>query len=1117
LTVVSKGTPSAGSRPHLQLSAAARVLWVLPWVLGAATLCSAQQAQAAPAHAVPANAPPAIAAPAGQAQPAQQETPAGALPETGVQVQGTAQDTTQGTAQAPSPAPSTTQGITPATTKGIEALAGQKVLDIQFKGVSPDLLQPLPPQLPLQKGDVLDPNKVRDTLRRLFQTGLYQTIQVEAIRLNDGIIVIFSGEPKLFLGRTEIYGVKNDRLRTQLLASTRLSPGTRFSTAKVDASQQSLTQALKENGYYKGTITRRLQLDLPNSQVNVLYDIEPGEVARVGAVEVQGNPGMTLEQFRKTGKLKENSKVSRKTVNRALSRLRKTYQKKSRWAGNVTLLSSQYQPSTNVLNYKFNAVEGPVVNVKVEGARLSKAKVRQLVPIYEEGAVDLDLINEGAHNIRSYLQGKGYFDATVTHEPVHNTADEVTALYNVQQGREHQVDSVKVVGNKYFDDETIQEHISVRPANFIERHGTFSQALVDSDADNLTSLYQGNGFSHVKVTPEIRDSEENGETGKHKVAHLMVVYRIEEGQQQKIGDYAITGAEKVSPASLRPLLNTQVGQPYSSINITGDRDVVLGYYLSRGYQNVQVNVVQGTDPKNPALVDVKMNIVEGEQFFVNKVLLSGLHYTRPSVVEDRITVRPGQPIDQSALLDTQRKLYNLALFNEVTTAIQNPNGNQQHKNVLVQTSEAKRWDLTYGFGFQAQTGTPFRNQPSAAELIQLGINPSTYSSSPNGHFGVSPDVLLDISRINLRGTNQSVTLRTGYGTLEQQAIVVYQNPGILRNPNLSASISGGYTSSQNVTTYSASSLGASLRVSQHVTKPTTLIYSFSYREVRVNPNSIQVSLALIPLLSQPARIGGPGLQYIRDTRDDPLDAHHGTFNTMTAFFANSKFGSQSNFGRIDLTNATYYDFGKRHWVFARETRYGQERSFGSAKQEFVPLPERLYAGGATSHRGFSINAAGPRDPQTGFPIGGFAAFINSFELRTPYPNLPLVGNNLGFVLFHDMGNVFDKSSNVFPSFLRFHQPNESSCRTIPLVNTNPNGSINTPLTACSFNYFSHAIGLGARYHTPIGPLRVDSSYNLNPPYFPEVYNYQTSNSATPQPQIGQANHFNFFFSIGQTF
>jgi len=384
---------------------------------------------------------------------------------------------------------------------------------------------------------------------------------------------------------------------------------------------------------------------------------------------------------------------------------------------------------------------------------------------------------------------------------------------------------------------------------------------------------------------------------------------------------------------------------------------------------------------------------------------------------------------------------------------------------------------------------------------------------------VSPDLIFDLSRINLFGTNQSATLRTEYGTLEQQATVLYQYPELFKNPNFLGSISGGYVSSQTVTTFAASSLFATMRVTQHVTKPTTLIYSWSYREVKVNPNSIQVSLALIPLLSQPARVGGPGLNYIRDTRDDPLDAHHGTLNTVSLFLSDSKFGSQANFNRIDITNSSYYDFGRRHWVLARETRYGQERAFGDGNQLLIPLPERLYAGGATSHRGFAINAAGPRDPETGYPVGGAAVAVNTLELRTPYPNLPLVGNNLGFVFFHDMGNVFARSRDVWPSFHNFHQPHQDSCRTPPTVNTNPDGTLNVQdaQPTCSFNYWSHALGLGLRYRTPIGPIRVDLSYNLDPPFFPEVYNYQSSVSNVPQPTTGQANHFNFFFSIGQTF
>ncbi len=1017
----------------------------------------------------------------------------------------------------PTPPPGVLTTSTPASaaTPGTNSFRGMKVVDVQFKGVDPGLIEPLPSELALQPNQVLDPEKVRQSLRRLYATGLYQNIQVDGIRSGDGIIVVFTGTPRLFLGRTDLFGIKDERLKTQLLASTKLNPGTSYTPSKVDQSEQLLQDTLHENGFYQGNIQRTEQADPANSQVNIFYQINPGKPARVGDVKVDGTPGMSTQQFRKTGKLKENSKVTRNTVNRALSRLRKRYDKQQRWAGNVTLESSQYQPPVNHLNYQFNAKEGPVVKVQVQGANLSKSQIQRLVPIYEEGAVDLDLINEGAHNIRNYLQSQGYFDATVTHEPIHTGTESITALYIANRGLEHRIDSVKIRGNKYFDDETIEEHIAVKPANFFARHGTYSQALVNADVSNLTALYQGNGFSHVKVTPDITDRDTTG--GKKKIAHLTITYVIDEGQQQKIGKYEIVGASKISIDELRPLLNTQVGQPYSSLNVGGDRDTVLSYYLSRGYESAQVNIFQETDPKDPALVNVRMSITEGDQVFVNKVLVSGLHYTRPEVVARRVSIKPGEPLDQSALLDTQRSLYNLALFNEVNTAVQNPNGDQPRKNVLVQIAEAKRWDVTYGFGFQAQTGTPYHNTPTVTELFRLGLNPNTFKGGANGHFGVSPDVLFDVSRINLRGTNQSLTLRTAYGTLEQQALLTYLDPGLFHNPKFDLSLTGGYTSSENVTTFQASSLGANVRVTEHATRPTTLIYSFEYRDVKVNPNSIQVSAALIPLLSQPARVGGPSFTFLRDTRDNPLDAHRGSFNTVASFFSDSAFGSQANFGRIDATNSTYYTFGKHQWVFARQTRYAQERSFGSPKQELIPLPERLYAGGATSHRGFSINAAGPRDLQTGYPIGGNAAFVNTFELRTPYPTLPFVGNNLGFVFFHDMGNVFDRSRDVWRSFLRFHEPNESSCRTVPTVSTSPNGQYDIIESPCNFNYFSHALGIGLRYHTPIGPVRVDTSYNLDPPYYPVVFNYESSTSNTPAPQTGQAGHFNFFFSIGQTF
>ena len=169
---------------------------------------------------------------------------------------------------------------------------------------------------------------------------------------------------------------------------------------------------------------------------------------------------------------------------------------------------------------------------------------------------------------------------------------------------------------------------------------------------------------------------------------------------------------------------------------------------------------------------------------------------------------------------------------------------------------------------------------------------------------------------------------------------------------------------------------------------------------------------------------------------------------------------------------------------------------------------------------------GPRDPETGFPIGGAGALINSTEVRLPPPILPFFGDTLSFVLFHDMGNIFTNAGDAWASALRIHQPDRDACKVLTPADysTNPPTppSPTGPVTStgqqgqCNFNYFSHAVGLGTRYHTPIGPIRLDFSYNLNPPIYPVNVNYSQSDIYANQ-HVGEAAHFNFFFSFGQTF
>lgn len=241
--------------------------------------------------------------------------------------------------------------------------------------------------------------------------------------------------------------------------------------------------------------------------------------------------------------------------------------------------------------------------------------------------------------------------------------------------------------------------------------------------------------------------------------------------------------------------------------------------------------------------------------------------------------------------------------------------------------------------------------------------------------------------------------------------------------------------------------------------------------------------------------------FVRDRRDDPADSRKGMYLSADVGASAHPLGSEASFNRLLAQYTTYHPLGKSV-VLARTTQFGLQEPFGSLRTATflrpgqpplvvstreVPLPERFFSGGGNTHRGFSVNQAGPRDLETGFPVGGSGLLMNSVELR-----FPVRRPSIGGVLFHDMGNVFRRVGDI--SF-RVRQRDLSD-----------------------FDYMVHAVGGGIRFKTPIGPLRLDLAWSLNPPRFFGLRGSQTDLlRGTATSRLGRLDHFQFFFSIGQTY
>lgn len=974
------------------------------------------------------------------------------------------------------------------TDNGLTTLQGLKVSSITVKSEAVENPKWLIETLPQKVNQPLDKYKVRDSVQALYNTGRFADIQVEAARTAPNAVALtFAVRENYFIGSIRSEGSPSRPTDSELVNSSKLVLGELFTDDKVREGIGHMQLTLQQSGYYKATIHPSYQWDAPNQQVQVLFQVDKGKPARIGAIRVTGDSDLTLGEVSEISGLNTGDQVNADHLTRALRRLRKHFQSEERLEAQVVMSERTYHPNNNTLDYTFDIDRGPVVDVRVEGAKLSARKIRKYVPVYEENAVDDDLLNEGARNLRDYFQSKGYFDVTVNYTRKQQPgSDRQDVVYTIDRGERHKFVLLEITGNHYFSREELRERMALQPAGGLLLWGTFSQSLLNRDIQAIQNLYSNNGFRDAKVTPQVTDNYA-GKKGRLKVA-----LNIQEGAQTTVGKLTIRGNSAVSTETVLSMVSARQGQPYSDGMVMNDQTEVTDGYFNLGFPQMKFDYQTQVEPQDPTKVDVSYNITEGPRIYVDKVLYSGLHYTRGSVVQREMKIQPNEPLSQQDMLDSQRRLYDLGIFNEVNMAVQNPEGDATHKNVNFQFSEAKRYTFNYGVGFEVQTGQP------------------TGTTNPQGKTGVSPTVSFDVTRLNFRGRDHTITLNTRFGNLEKLGLLGYDAPRWFDFEHLSLNLTAFYEQTNDVRTFTAKRLEGSAQIKQELDRATTLLYRIIYR--RVSTTNLVIDPNLVPLFSQPVRVGMPDFSYLRDTRDNPIESSKGSFTSFDVGVASGVFGSEPSFTRLALQNSTYYQFHKRRWVFARSTRIGVEEPFGSTSvaiaapgpgapppTSFIPLPERFLAGGSTTHRGFGINQAGPRDLTTGFPLGGEALFINNLELRTPPLPFPWVGNNLSAVLFHDMGNVFTTPDAMVRNLFRYSQQDRSAC-------------LSPKTTTCNFDYVSHAVGGGIRYRTPVGPVSLDIGYNLNPPAFPI-----TAPTDGTQPRAETLRRFNLFFNIGQTF
>lgn len=950
----------------------------------------------------------------------------------------------------------------------VEDFEGVSVSRIRFD----PLQQPIPQDelftlVPLRVGEPLRLLDVRTAIQRLHATGRYTQISVHAEREDAGLAIRIETKGTWFIGRVTVDGVPEPPNRGQLVNATKLLLGAEFHTDDLQSATANLETKLEANGFFEAKVESDVTYDAPTEQVFIAFRIVPGPRAKLTAPVINGAPpdrissivrASNWQRFWGLGGWKP---VTEGRISSGIDRIRRYFAKQDFLQSKIALDNIEYLPSLRRARPELTVEIGPKIAVRTEGAKVSRGKLRQLIPIYQEQSADRDLIIEGMRNLTSYFRSQGYFEAKVDFSTETEPGGTRAVIYDIDRGERFKLAALSISGNKYFGTTTLRERMATTPATRIRyRRGRFSDSLIRADLEVLRDLYVSNGFRAAQLDFTVdRDT-------KGKANWLYVKISVNEGPQTIITRQSLSGVSDEHIAAVRNLLTSEPGQPYSEANLAADRDAVLAYYYNNGYPSATFD--WETDPlRDPNQVGIRFTVEEGRRQFVRDFLIGGLETSDPEMVYRRIRLSPGEPLSQARMVESQRRLYDLGVFARVNVAVQNPDGEESGKYLLYQFEEARRYSLNFGFG---------------AEIARIGSGSPNFNA-PAGAPGFSPRASLGIARSNVAGTGHTVALQTRVSNIQQRALLTYLAPQFKGSDNITLTISGLYDLSRDIRTFQAKRQEGSIQLAYRARKDLTVQGRFSYRRNTIS--NLLIEDNLIPILTRPGRVGIASMTLIQDRRDNPIDSHRGYYNTIDFGVASHVFASQTDHTRILARNSTYHRVSK-DVVFARSIAIGWLRGFDPGGADSIPLPERFFAGGASSHRGFPENQAGPRDLSTGFPLGGSGLFTNNLELR-----FPLVGDTIGGVIFHDAGNIY-RSMGDF-SF-RFRQRDTAD-----------------------FDYMVHAVGFGLRYRTPVGPIRIDLAYAPNSPRF-DFDQRDGFVPVVPRTIVQQRiSRFGFHFSLGQTF
>lgn len=890
---------------------------------------------------------------------------------------------------------------------------------------------------------------VRESITHLISLTRYEDVQVFEDPVPGGVRLRYVLIPVHAVDRIEFrgtLGLAEDTLRRAVVERF----GTAPPASRAEEVARSLDGAYRARGYIQPLIRPRIEITHKPDRATMILDITSGPRATIQNVEIDAEDADDRGALGGTG-IVIGQPYDAAAVDAALERYQAALRARGFYEARATH-TVNFLSGGAVVHLAID--RGPHVSVAFSGDAIPEDDRDRLVPIRTEASADEDLLEDSSRAIEDFLHARGYKDALATYTR-EESPGELTIRFNVSRGPRYVVDDVTISGNSAIASAELAPFVRVETDN------PFVQAALDATVGAFRAVYRSRGFTRAMVTGTVSVLPAGDRPAAAADRRAEVRVAIVEGPRTIVGAVNVSGAMVFSEAELQQSFATISGRPYSEVDVASDRDRIDLEYRNRGYESVVVEP-RITLAEGDTRANVLFAITEGMQVIVDHVIIVGNRRTSTSTIERELTLRPGEPLGYAARIESQQRLTALGLFRRVNIT-ELTHESESRRDVLVQVEEAPPTSVSYGGGVEGQTI----------------LRPTGPNGQAEERFEFSPRGSFEIGRSNLWGKNRSIDLfaraalksrdivvddtgvrltepstDSGYGFNEYRVLGSYREPRVFNTRAdvlLTAIVDQARRSSFNFRTREVRG-EAGWRVSRRYSVAGR--YSFQHTKLFDQRFTPEEDPILIDRLFPQVRLSKLANSIIRDTRDDLLDPSNGMFLALNSDVSMRAIGSEVGFVKTFAQAFQYFRLPTgRRIILATGQRVGLAHGFprtvvttnpdGTTTSQVVqdlPASERFFAGGDTTVRGFALDRLGTEETitSTGFPAGGNGEIILNAELR--------VDAVKGFtgVAFLDAGNIFTRASKLDLTDLR------------------------------------PAAGFGVHYRSPIGPIRVELGFNLQP-------------------------------------